>query len=307
MTECGDIRKMIPAHVDGALSPGEERLVREHLASCPECSRVFADLKRTRELVGGLAEVEPPPWLAQKIMAHVKDEAQKEAGIFKRLFYPLRVKVPLQTVAAMLIAGLVLYVYKEIEPPFEAPRAPVVTGQPAAQPSGALPAANVPSAAKTHHEAAAPAPAPAEQEGVSARPQEENTLLLRSVKKNEAEKEASSPSGPGEAQKAGTYAASSGIRRAAKAPTPVKVTLKVADVESAAGEVEELLRGQGARNIRRESREGQESVTGELEREKVGGLVEKLDDVGDAEPKWPALPPGDIAISIDMVPAGPAR
>ena len=65
-----------------------------------DADAVLEDLRKTVELVKGLEEVEPPPWLAQKIMAHVKDESEKEVGIFRRLFYPLRVKIPLEAFAS---------------------------------------------------------------------------------------------------------------------------------------------------------------------------------------------------------------
>ena len=291
----------------------------EHLASCPKCSAVLEDLKKTAELVKGLEEVEPPPWLAQKIMAHVRDEAGKEIGIFRRLFYPLRVKVPLQAFATVLIVGLVFLVYKSTVPEPEPVRVPAGAEQALPQkaaparsaesppaPKQSLPAAprqNPPAGqARDESRAAAVAPAPGSASPAASLKGAENPLLLRSAERTEAAAGAGGAVKANEARKAGTPLALSAPVKAAKSPEPVDVTLRVADVRSAAVEVEGLLRQAGARNVAREPREGSESVTAELQREKAAAVVGKLDDIGDAEPSRPELPAGMIAIRITVVP-----
>jgi anti-sigma factor RsiW len=313
MTACKDIQEIISAYLDGAVSPDQKRLVAEHLASCPECSALREDLGKTVELVKGLEEVEPPPWLAQKIMAHVKDEAEKEVGVFRRLFYPLRIKIPLQAFATLLIVGLVFYVYKGTVPelqqakapsgaeevlPQKAPRAHFAESPPAPAPG------NRPPAGQARDESApasvAPAPSGAGIEG--SRQGAEKPLLLRSAEKTEAEAGAGIAVKAKEAPKAGAPAALSAPRSVAKAAEPVDVTLRVVDMKSAAAEVEELLRQAGSRNVARESREGSEFLAAELQREKARTLVEKLDDIGDVEPSRPELPAGFIAMKIKIVP-----
>ncbi len=269
MTECREIREHISAYLEGAVPPDRERLVAEHLASCPECRAVLQDLKKTVELVKGLEEVEPPPWLAQKIMAHVKDEAEKEVGIFRRIFFPLRVKIPLQAFATVLIVGLVFLIYKGIGPEQEQARAPAAGVEQAlpqkaapAQSAKALPAPSVrPPAGQRRDEsgAAAVAPAPAGEPAGGSRRGAENPMLLRSAERPEVVPGAVGAAEEKETRKAAAPPAFSAPKRAAKAPEPVDVTLRVVDVPSAAGEVEDLLRQAGARNVARESREGSES------------------------------------------------
>ncbi len=120
--ECRKIREMLAPYLEGVVTPEQRLLVREHLSSCGECKAVVEDLKKTIELMKSLEEVEPPPWLSQKIMAYVREEAEKKGGILRRFFFPLHIKVPLEVFATFLIVGLVAYVYKTTTPQFEAAR-----------------------------------------------------------------------------------------------------------------------------------------------------------------------------------------
>ena len=114
--ECGQIQNMIPAYLDGIVSPEEKSLVERHVSSCDPCRQVFEEHQRARDLVKTLEEVEPPPRFAQRIMAQVEEEAA-EKGFLKKLFYPLHIKIPIQAVATIVIAVLAIQVYRSVEPP----------------------------------------------------------------------------------------------------------------------------------------------------------------------------------------------
>ena len=67
---CDEIRDLAPAYVLGALEADEERLVAEHLASCPEVHAEFSELGSVVPYLGEqVTLVEPPPALRQRIMA----------------------------------------------------------------------------------------------------------------------------------------------------------------------------------------------------------------------------------------------
>jgi len=310
MTSCKDIKALLPAYSDGELSERDRQLVAGHVAVCADCSSLLADLRKTQLLLGGLEEVEPPPWLAQKIMAHVRDEADKEPAFFKRLFYPLRVKIPIQAFATVLIAGLIVYLYKGVNPPYEAARTPApdqaayekVQEKPEASSAGKVPGPPpAPKSPEPVPEAAPPSPPVSARLDVGTRQSEEKELVLRSAP-------VPAPAVPDgamrqrEMEEAHKQAFSAKRAAGLTAATPVEVTLQVSDLKSAAREVEDLLRETGAWNVQRESQDGSESVTGELQREKIGPLVEQLDDIGDAMPVRPDLPPGNVAIRIRVVP-----
>ena len=103
--ECADIQKKLSAYIDDALSPEERMLIDEHLTSCQECNAFLADMIKTLEYIQKIEDVEPPPWLTQKVMTKVKEEvaatrfrAKPKRGILQKLFYPLHIKLDRKSV-----------------------------------------------------------------------------------------------------------------------------------------------------------------------------------------------------------------
>jgi hypothetical protein len=110
--DCDAIRKKLAARIEGDLSQGDEALVSEHLAVCPQCRETYSDLQKTLTHLKSLEEIEPPEWLTQKVMARVREEARKkEAGI--TWLSSFRFTLPLGAVATVLIAVVAIYIYRE--------------------------------------------------------------------------------------------------------------------------------------------------------------------------------------------------
>ncbi len=112
--ECDKVREKISEYFEGLVTAEEKALISAHIASCNKCRAAYSDIKKTVEHIKGLEEVEPPPWLTRKVMARVKEENPKQ-GIWKRLFYPLHIKLPLEAVATVLIAISALYLFRAAE------------------------------------------------------------------------------------------------------------------------------------------------------------------------------------------------
>jgi hypothetical protein len=124
------------------VAPEDQELIDQHLASCRACSTALYELNRTAEVLKNLKEVEPPPWMTQKIMARVREEAESKRGFIKKLFYPLHIKVPLEAFATVLIAVVAVYVFKAVEPEMKGlqpppSREPVISRQDAPYPAKA--------------------------------------------------------------------------------------------------------------------------------------------------------------------------
>jgi len=132
---CKEIEDLLPGMIDGALSEAEKMRIEAHLEACASCRNAFADLRKSDERVKRLEEVDPPPWLKTRVMARVREEAGQKEGIFRKLFYPLHVKVPIQALATVLIAVVAWNVYKAGEPEFRqmAPPSTAVQEAPQAQ------------------------------------------------------------------------------------------------------------------------------------------------------------------------------
>jgi hypothetical protein len=122
--ECHNIREKLVAYMDGDVPSGGKMLIDEHLQSCRKCRQYLADLRKTVGYVRSLEDVEPPVWLAHRVMAKIKSESGPEKGILRRLFYPLHIKLPIEAVVAVLMAVTTIYVFRTIQPEMKIERAP---------------------------------------------------------------------------------------------------------------------------------------------------------------------------------------
>ncbi|HEX7539224.1 MAG TPA: anti-sigma factor, partial [Syntrophales bacterium] len=191
---CKEIEDQLPGMIDGALPETEKKRIEAHLETCASCRKAFADLRTSDERVKSLEEVEPPPWLKTRVMARVREEAGQKEGIFRKLFYPLHVKVPIQALATVLIAVVAWNVNKTGEPEFRqmAPPSTVVQEAPLAQaplapaPPQPGPAAGIAksdeSPAAREKKAFAPPPAPGKE------PAPQQAATVREGTKADAEK-----------------------------------------------------------------------------------------------------------------------
>ncbi len=119
-----DIRHKLSDYIDGFVSDDERGAIEQHLKSCSGCSDAFAEISETIKRVRSLDVQEPPVWLAQRIMAQVRVTAEQKKGIFQRLFFPLRVKIPLEAAAMVLVAVIALFFYRQGQLPREMAEAP---------------------------------------------------------------------------------------------------------------------------------------------------------------------------------------
>ena len=131
---CKKILDSLSPYLEGLVSAEEKRAIREHLDRCSQCRAALEDLEKTRALLNSMEEVEPPPWMAAKIMARIRDEAEKTSQKgWRKFFYPFHIKIPLQAFATILVVVLAVQLYKTMEPRFDptsgrmAAKAPVVS------------------------------------------------------------------------------------------------------------------------------------------------------------------------------------
>jgi len=110
-----DIRHKLSEYMDGAVTPEENAVIEEHLRTCLQCSVALRELEKTVEHMKNIEEVETPAWMTQKIMAKVRAEAEKK-GFIHRLFFPLHVKLPLETLGVLLLAVMVFFMYQNNQP-----------------------------------------------------------------------------------------------------------------------------------------------------------------------------------------------
>ena len=80
MSNHTDIQKQLSAYCGGDLDPAERLRVEEHLAGCDSCRAELADLQTALRLIRTTHEVEPPVWLATRVMARVRDARRRLAN-----------------------------------------------------------------------------------------------------------------------------------------------------------------------------------------------------------------------------------
>jgi hypothetical protein len=331
MKNCKDIENRLPLYVEDSLSAEEKRAVEEHLKSCPNCAKALAQLQKTGRLVDGLAEVEPPPWFKQKIMARVREEAEKKS-FTQKWFYPLRIKVPVQVFATIFIVVIAVYIYragdeqmKEVLPP-QAP-APVMEAGKDQLPeqSTKAPESITSTVAKAKvasrkgmrdekavmYDASSGAAAPKAEELKKTLPEEkmsagaadmakvtkgdaavdkkEVNFAALSEKQAKPAKSMPPPSVELERKEEGNVlGASVKQSRAPAAQSAISqssITLRVANINTAVGEVEKLLAKYEAKNIVKQTSAGKVVISAEIKAQKVKDFITQLKIIGRVEEK----------------------
>ncbi len=305
--ECSDIREKLSSYLDGALSPEERSKIEDHLKSCAGCSAQLADLRRTIEHIKGLEEIEPPAWMTQKIMAKVHEESQRKKGILQRLFYPLRIKVPLEAVATLLIVGLALYIYRDINPEVKLAKAPTEEASPEILQKEIIREDRIgpikKSEEKNISQEVAIAPEKPARETTQGKSEAKDKIEAAAPKAPEPQKkfefaykeQKAAPASATEAAKSAAGAmrqetkrevaqAVPGMKAAVEGKTEsMGLTVKVRDLEGAAKEIEKTVAALGGEIIERQSLEGRKIFVAELNSARLNDLREKLKSIGEVK------------------------
>jgi Predicted integral membrane protein (DUF2275)/Putative zinc-finger len=109
---CGEVQKYLSDFLDKSLDNERARAIEDHLAACSRCSEEMTSLAECQRLVSGLPAVELPLGFTNRVMARVR-EAANPPSLWERLFLPLRIKIPLEATAVVLIAVLAAYIYQK--------------------------------------------------------------------------------------------------------------------------------------------------------------------------------------------------
>jgi hypothetical protein len=347
MMNCKDVENNLPLFEDNLLSSAEKKALEQHLKSCSKCAKALAQLQKTGRLVEGLEEMEPPPWFKQKIMSRVREEAEKKS-LAQKWFYPLRIKIPVQIMAAIVIAVLAVYIYRSGDEQMKVvmpPTSPTpvmetnkdlfseqttklseadktVVKEKVYVPEGArnekivtqdLPAGS--SVVKTR-ELKKPMPLENERRAMDmaktvkgdAAVDRKDTYFATLPEKQTDQAKLVSPSSVGlERKKEGYVLGDSMKQREAPAkqiimPTTV-FSLRVANINVAAGEVEKILKEYEAKKIVKQTPNGKVFLIAEIKAQKMKDFIAQLKIIGQVEGKDMPVDSveGDIPVVIKIV------
>lgn len=124
--ECEEIKKLLSEYIDDTLDMQMKMLIEEHLATCKACSEELVSLKAYIKELSSLKEVEAPEDFLEKVHERVEQRFKFEK-IMRKLFFPVRIKVPLKlvaVVATVLFVIAITYVIQPIRRIFYVPLAP---------------------------------------------------------------------------------------------------------------------------------------------------------------------------------------
>lgn len=121
MNHHNDIRKLLSACSGGDLGPAERLRVEKHCAECAACRAELADLQTALRLIKTTPEVEPPPWLAARVMARVREQQRNRRSWLQRIFFPLHIKLPLEALALLLVCVSGYYMARNVENELQQP------------------------------------------------------------------------------------------------------------------------------------------------------------------------------------------
>jgi anti-sigma factor RsiW len=108
---CPDVRAQLPALVDDDLAPSGRPALDAHLATCPECRHELARLRATVAALRQLGPARAPAGFVDRVVA-----AAFPRPWYRRLgdalFVPIRLKLPLEAAAVLLVAASAVYLHQ---------------------------------------------------------------------------------------------------------------------------------------------------------------------------------------------------
>ena len=113
---CERVRDLFSSLWEKELTSLEEKDIRDHLSSCPECRREFEQFEKTMQWLHSVEEVEVPDGFLPELHKKIEERKTKatpgkrSAGRWFKL--PISVKLPAQAVAMVAIVFIVLYLSK---------------------------------------------------------------------------------------------------------------------------------------------------------------------------------------------------
>jgi len=319
--ECKKVQDRFSSLLEDELDPAEEKILRDHLASCLDCQKDFQRFTKTIRWLHSFEQVEVPEGFLSEIYKKIEERKSKgrltEENRWQWFRHAFPLKLPVQAVAMVAIVFLVLYLTKMM--PVETlrrkdaePKKPAISTSLSAEKKVAR-ASPKPSPVKpiekTERSVAKTAPVPAEPQKTEVALAKEGRVSLgarpplKGIEKDEAPISETAPVSS-ETGKTETPSAK-GARASLATRHPQEILLRSSDLEETLSRLNELLRQFGGKIVTTEGniflasvpavtfsefeREllglGSSDKTGEMTVEKNG--MERLDVPGGAKPAAP--------------------
>lgn len=113
--KCDDIKNLLSEYIDGALNENDKAAVSLHLDLCRDCRE---ELNLIKNAISTLKTIQPVE-LPQDFVIQVRKKIEARRGLkeaIRFLFFPWHIKIPVEALATVIIAGLLYSVYHESMP-----------------------------------------------------------------------------------------------------------------------------------------------------------------------------------------------
>lgn len=118
--ECERIQDLLSDSLDGSLPESGRAEVSAHLRECRSCAQTAEGLEHTIRLLRNLPPLKAPPELLERIRRETAMAAPAKP-LWKKLFLPAHVKIPIEAAAAILLFLLVYGIQKGERPAVSPP------------------------------------------------------------------------------------------------------------------------------------------------------------------------------------------
>jgi len=112
--KCDDIKLLLADYLEGSLSPSDTALAKEHLKKCADCRDELQFLKKYLKKIETFPSLKAPDNFLEQLHARIGDSGR--SSVVKKLFYPLKIKVPLEAAALLALAVTGMIIFKPFRP-----------------------------------------------------------------------------------------------------------------------------------------------------------------------------------------------
>ncbi|MGB3400909.1 MAG: zf-HC2 domain-containing protein [Candidatus Deferrimicrobiaceae bacterium] len=110
--ECTRTWDLLSSYLDGELSDREQEGIADHIRQCSRCAEEERALRETLSLLRSLPAEAAPPELLKRVQLRIGEKTA--VPLWKKLFLPAHIKIPLEAAAVVLVFLLVYGIQKEM-------------------------------------------------------------------------------------------------------------------------------------------------------------------------------------------------
>jgi hypothetical protein len=108
--KCKHIKVLLADFLDRNLSSREAASVEDHVEHCPDCREELDFLKKYKKEMSHYPDVKAPADFLQRLHRRIDNPAGK-SSLLQALFFPLKIKLPLEAAGAFALALIVVFLF----------------------------------------------------------------------------------------------------------------------------------------------------------------------------------------------------